>query len=43
MDVAPAGNFFDWKHPTFYGYEEGDFLYGRGACEEMLQMIGEWY
>ncbi len=33
MDVAPAGNFFDWKHPPFFGYEEGDFLYGRGACD----------
>lgn len=33
MDVAPAGNFFDWRHPPFCGYEEGEFLYGRGASD----------
>lgn len=33
MDVVPAGDDKFWKYPPFEGHIEGEFLYGRGACD----------
>jgi acetylornithine deacetylase/succinyl-diaminopimelate desuccinylase-like protein len=33
-DVVPAENVGTWKHPPFSGVVEGNWVYGRGACDD---------
>lgn len=33
VDVVPAGDFMHWSYPPFYAWEEGGYLYGRGASD----------
>ncbi|TVQ34446.1 MAG: ArgE/DapE family deacylase [Geminicoccaceae bacterium] len=39
IDVVPAGPLDMWRHPPFDPVVEGDWMYGRGACDMKSGMI----
>lgn len=42
QDVVPisAGTEGDWEHPAFSGYNDGEFIWGRGALDMKNHLIG---
>lgn len=40
-DVVPVTDVSRWKHPPFSGEIEGEWLYGRGACDDKFNVAVE--
>jgi acetylornithine deacetylase/succinyl-diaminopimelate desuccinylase-like protein len=40
-DVVPAANVGTWKYPPFSGEIEGDWVYGRGACDDKFDAVAQ--
>lgn len=40
-DVVPAANVGTWKYPSFSGEIEGNWVYGRGACDDKFDATAQ--
>src|SRR5258708_6487936 len=43
IDVVPEGDHANWSHDPWGGEQDGDFIYGRGACDMKGGLIAALY
>ncbi|ORY29955.1 carboxypeptidase s precursor [Naematelia encephala] len=39
---APASTFDRWTHPPFSGYNDGVYIWGRGASDDKTLIVAQW-
>lgn len=43
IDVVPEGDHANWSHAPWGGEEDGEYLYGRGACDMKGGLLAAFY
>ena len=43
IDVVPAGDHANWSHDPWGGEQDGEYIYGRGACDMKGGLIAAFY